>query len=84
MPWLGWRELPKPRFKRQQRKFAANEARCVTPEMEMSKNPAVQTGLAEPFDVSIYLPAETVQEETTHDNESLCYPVHQRTGTRAS
>ena len=52
--------------------------------MEMSKLPAVQTGLAEPFDVSIYLPAETVQEETTHGNQSLCYPLHQRTGTFAA
>jgi hypothetical protein len=50
--------------------------------MEGNKHPAVQTGLAEPFDVSINLPAETVQEETIHDN-CLRYPVYQGSGTYA-
>jgi hypothetical protein len=52
MPWLGRRKLPKPRFKRRQKTFASNEARRATTDME-SYDPAVQTGLAEPFDVSI-------------------------------
>src|ERR1700675_2209592 len=51
---------------------------------ENRQHPAVQTRLAEPFDESMNLPAETVQEEPTHDNQSLCYPLHQRAGTLAA